>query len=99
MSKVSKLGVISGPYFPVFGLNTGKYRREVTPYLDTFHPVHIIGKIRNLPKSTKVYLSQVIAQLKILLVLLSTNAVSERSASTLRTIKKLAANVNDTDKI
>ena len=30
--KVSKYGVISGP-------NTGKYRREVTPYLDTFHAV------------------------------------------------------------
>ena len=83
----------------MFGLNTGKYRTEVTPYLDTFHPVHIIGKIRNLPKSTKVYLSQVMAQLKILLVLLSANAVSERSASTLRTIKKLASNVIDIDKI
>ena len=29
--KVSKYGVISGPYFPVFGLN---------PYLDTFHAVY-----------------------------------------------------------
>ena len=41
-------GVISGPYFPVFGLNTeiygvisvfspntGKYGPETTPYLDT----------------------------------------------------------------
>ena len=35
--KVSKYGVISGPYFPVFGLNTGKYGPEITPYLDTFH--------------------------------------------------------------
>ena len=34
--KVSKYGVISGPYFPVFGLNTGKYGPEKTPYLDTF---------------------------------------------------------------
>ena len=45
--KVSKYGVISGPYFPVFGLNTdwirtesvfspntGKYEPETTPYLD-----------------------------------------------------------------
>ena len=24
--KVSKYGVLSGPYFPVFGLNTEKYR-------------------------------------------------------------------------
>ena len=26
-----------GSYFPVFVLNTGKYRPEKTPYLDTFH--------------------------------------------------------------
>ena len=26
--KVDKYGVFSGPYFPVFGLNTGKYRPE-----------------------------------------------------------------------
>ena len=40
--------VISGPYFPVFGLNkylsvfipnTGKYGPEITLYLDTFHAV------------------------------------------------------------
>ena len=50
--KVSKYGVISSPYFPVFGLNTeiyfvnlhipsdtGKYGPEITPYLDTFHAV------------------------------------------------------------
>ena len=50
--KVSKYGVNSGPYFPVFGLNTeiyrvnlriqsetGKYGPEITPYLDTFHAV------------------------------------------------------------
>ena len=37
--KVSKNGVISGPYFSVFGLNTGKYGPEITPYLDTFHAV------------------------------------------------------------
>ena len=36
---MSKYGVISGPYFPVFGLNTGKYGPEITPYLDTFHVV------------------------------------------------------------
>ena len=46
---VSKYGVFSGPYFPVFGLttpylsifspNTGKYGPEKTPYLDTFHAV------------------------------------------------------------
>ena len=36
---MSKYGVISGPYFPAFGLNTGKYGPEITPYLDTFHAV------------------------------------------------------------
>ena len=37
--KVSKYGVISGPYFPVFNPNTGKYGPEITLYLDTFHAV------------------------------------------------------------
>ena len=37
--KVSKCGVISSPYFPVFGLITVKYGPEITPYLDTFHAV------------------------------------------------------------
>ena len=36
---MSKYGVISGPYFPVFGLNTGKSGPEITPCLDTFHAV------------------------------------------------------------
>ena len=44
---MSKYGVISGPYFPVFGEipvfspNTGKYGTEITPHLDTFHAVII----------------------------------------------------------
>ena len=37
--KVSKYEVFSDPYFPVFGLNTGKYGPEKAPYLDTFHAV------------------------------------------------------------
>ena len=37
--KVSKCGVFSGPYFPVFGLNTGKYGPESPPYLDTCYAV------------------------------------------------------------
>ena len=37
--KVSKHGVFSGPYFPVFSPKTGKYVPEKTPYLDTFHTV------------------------------------------------------------
>ena len=36
---MSKHGVTSGPYFPVFRLNTGKYWPEMTPFLDTFHAV------------------------------------------------------------
>ena len=43
--KVSKYGVNSGPYFPGFGLNTGRYRPEITPYLDTFHAVTVVGLI------------------------------------------------------
>ena len=39
MWKVSKYGVISGKYFPVFGLNTRKYGPEKSPYFDTFHVV------------------------------------------------------------
>ena len=42
--KVSKYGVSSGPYFPVFALNTEKYGPEKTPYLDTFHAVEITGR-------------------------------------------------------
>ena len=38
---MSKYEVISGPYFSVFGLNTGEYGPEITLYLDTFHPVLI----------------------------------------------------------
>ena len=48
-----KYGVISGPYFPTFGLNNsylsvfspnaGKYGPETTPYLDTFQAVHFAG--------------------------------------------------------
>ena len=47
--KVSKYGVISGPYFPLFGVNTeiyvfspntGEYGSERTSYLGTFHAVN-----------------------------------------------------------
>ena len=43
LSEVSKYGITSGPYFPVFSPNTGKYGREITPYLDTFHAVVVKG--------------------------------------------------------
>ena len=46
----------------------------------------IVDKMRNLSKSSLVYFSQV-SLLKILLVMPETNAVSERSASSLRRIK------------
>ena len=41
--KVSKYGVFSGPYFPAFSPNTGKYGPEKTSYLDTFHAVKGTG--------------------------------------------------------
>ena len=34
--EVSKYGIFSGPYFPVFGMNTRKYGPQKTPYLNTF---------------------------------------------------------------
>ena len=51
--KVSKYGIVSGPYFLVFGLNTGKYGPEISPYLDTFHAVtHLLNlfSVENLSK-------------------------------------------------
>ena len=33
--KSVQIRVISGLYFPVFGVNTGKYGPEITPYLST----------------------------------------------------------------
>ena len=44
--KVSKYGVISGPYFPVFSPNKGIYGPEITPYLDTFHAVIYLRRLR-----------------------------------------------------
>ena len=43
--KMSKYGVFSGPYFPVFSPNTGKYGPEKTLYLDTFHAANPIGDL------------------------------------------------------
>ena len=50
---MSKYGVISGPYFPVFVLNTGKYGPEMTPYLDTFHTV-MIAKNRGIVEIVRI---------------------------------------------
>ena len=41
---MSKCGVFSGPYFYVFGLNTGKYRPKTPSYLNTFHAMRITFK-------------------------------------------------------
>ena len=41
--KMSKYGVISGPYFPVFIPNIRKYGPEITPYLDTFYAVWVFS--------------------------------------------------------
>ena len=49
--KVSKYEVISGPYFPVFNPNTGKYGPEITPHLDTFHTVHISQSLKSFDNS------------------------------------------------
>ena len=42
-----KYRVISGRYFPVFGLNTEKYGLEITPYLDTFDAVNLPKYVHN----------------------------------------------------
>ena len=42
--KVSKYGVFCGLYFPVFGLNTGKYEPEKNPYMDNFRVVYAVVK-------------------------------------------------------
>ena len=47
--KVSKYGVFSGPYFPVFSPNTEKYGPEKTAYLDTFHAVAFIAVVFTSP--------------------------------------------------
>ena len=39
---MSKYGVFSGPYFPVFSPNAGKYGPEKSPDLGTFHTVNFI---------------------------------------------------------
>ena len=49
--KVSEYGDISGPYFSVIRLNTGKYIPEITPYLETFHALHF---------SLSIYLAHVL---------------------------------------
>ena len=53
--KVSKYGFFSGSYFPVFGLNTGKYGPEKTPYLNTFHAMLVYNTIKSKQHSCMEY--------------------------------------------
>ena len=39
---MSKYGIISCSYFPVFGVNTGKHGQEITPHFDIFHAMSVI---------------------------------------------------------
>ena len=48
---ISKYGVFSGSYFPVFSLNAGKYGPEKTPYLDTFHTVPVLPTFTFAPRT------------------------------------------------
>ena len=43
---MSKYGVFSGPYFPVFSQNSVKIRTRKTPYLDTFTQCHSIKIVK-----------------------------------------------------
>ena len=55
---MSKYGVFSGPYFPVFSLNTGKDWSEKTPYWDTFHAVtwlHLSNKLSHINYKFRIY--------------------------------------------
>ena len=47
---MSKYGVSSGPYFPVFSPNTEKYGPEKTSYLDTFHAVLSMAAMKSVLK-------------------------------------------------
>ena len=58
--KSAQIRSFSGPYFPVLGLNTGKYGREKTRYLETFHAVSTGGNqvFFDLLLESLIYLSQ-----------------------------------------
>ena len=52
--KVSRYGVFSGLYFPVFGLNNGKYGREETPYISEHRKCSVKkGVLKNFAKFTE----------------------------------------------
>ena len=76
LREVSKYGVFTGPYFPVFGLNkefysvnlsvfilnTGKYGPEKTPYLDIFHVMIYMDRENEFIKNDKKKSSKCITQ-------------------------------------
>ena len=64
---MSKYGVYSSPYFPVFSPNTGKYRLEKTPYLDTFHVVKIISRLDS--HSLSPHLIPLLKSLRVIMIL------------------------------
>ena len=43
--RIVQIQSFSGQYFSVFGLNTGKYGPEKTPYLDTFQAVKFTSDV------------------------------------------------------
>ena len=43
--KSVKIRSISGPYFPLFSLVTGKYRPQKYPYLNTFQTVGVLKDV------------------------------------------------------
>ena len=54
--KCSKYGDFSFPYFPLLGLNTGKYGLEISPYVATFHavlPYHLKSYLESVKKTSK----------------------------------------------
>ena len=55
--KCSKYGDFSFPYFPLLGLNTGKYGPEKSPYLATFHavlPYHLTSYLESAKKQLSI---------------------------------------------
>ena len=57
--KVSRYGVFSAPYFPVFGLNSGKYGPEETLYRSSHRMCSVKkGVLRNFAKFTGKHLCQ-----------------------------------------
>ena len=75
--KMFKYGVISGPYFPVFSPNTGKYGLEITLYLETFHAVY-----KNISKNlSRKYIQKLLDHAK-------SSATDALEIASKRTIKK-----------